>query len=72
MSELIQASTEFTPLQQELLRLYSLDLEEKDLVQIKELIGKYIEENVIKKTDEDPEKKEITPDEFERWAKENL
>jgi len=54
------------------LRLYSLDLEEKDLLQIKELIDKYLSENVFKKTDEDVEKKEITPEEFERWANENL
>ena len=72
MSELIPSSTKFTPLQQEVLRLYSLDLEEKDLLQIKELIDKYLSENVFKKTDEDVEKKEITPEEFERWANENL
>jgi hypothetical protein len=72
MSELTPASSKFTNLQQELLRLYSLDLEEKDLLQIKELIDKYLSENVIKKTDEDAEKKEITPEEFERWANENL
>ena len=71
MSEFIP-STNFTPLQQELLRLYSLDLEEKDLLQIKELIDQYLSENIVKKTDEDVEKKEITPEEFERWAKENL
>ena len=72
MSELISASAKFTPLQEELLRLYSLDLEEKDFLQIKELIDKYISENVAKKTDEDAEKKEITPEEFDRWAKQNL
>ncbi len=72
MTELISTSTNFTPLQQELLRLYSLDLEEKDLLQIKELIDKYLSENVFRKTDEDVEKKEITPEEFERWARENL
>lgn len=72
MSELIQGSEKFTPLQQELLRLYSLDLEERDLLQIKELIDKYLSENVVQRTDEDVERKEITPEEFERWAKENL
>jgi hypothetical protein len=72
MSEFISGSANFTPLQQELLRLYSLDLEEKDLLQIKELIDKYLSENVFKETDEDGERKEITPEEFERWAKENL
>ena len=72
MSELISASEKFTPLQQELLRLYSLDLKEKDLLQIKELIDKHLSENVFAKTDEDGEKKEITPEEFERWANENL
>ena len=72
MSELIPASTKFTPLQQELLRLYSLDLEEEHLLQIKELIDEYLAENVIQKTQEDGEKKEISPEEFDRWAKQNL
>jgi hypothetical protein len=69
MSELIST---FTPLQQELLRLYSLDLEEKHLLQIKELIDNYLAENVAEKTDESGEKKEITPEEFDRWANQNL
>ncbi|MEI9913074.1 MAG: hypothetical protein WDO71_27635 [Bacteroidota bacterium] len=72
MPELISASSTFTPLQQELLRLYSLELEEKDLLQIKELIDKYLSENVFARTDEEGEKKGITPEEFERWANQNL
>ena len=72
MSELIPASTNFTPLQEELLRLYSLNLEEKDLLKIKELIDEYLSENVFKESDESVEKKEITPEEFDRWAKQNL
>ena len=72
MSELIPASTNFTPLQEELLRLYSLNLEESHLLKIKELIDEYLSENVFKETDETVEKKEITPEEFDRWAKQNL
>jgi L-rhamnose isomerase len=72
MAEFIPGSEKFTPLQQELLHLYSLDLEEKHLLQIKELIDKYLSENVFKETDDNVERKEITPEEFERWAKENL
>ena len=72
MSELIPASSNFTPLQEELLRLYSLNLEEKDLLKIKELIDEYLSENVFKETDETVEKKDITPEEFDRWARQNL
>jgi len=72
MSELTPASTNFTPLQEELLRLYSLNLQEKDLLQIKELIDEYLSENVFNEKDETVEKKEITPEEFDRWAKQNL
>jgi L-rhamnose isomerase len=72
MAEFIPGSEKFTPLQQELLHLYSLDLEEKHLLQIKALIDKYLSENVFKETDDNVERKEITPEEFERWAKENL
>ena len=72
MSELSPTSTNFTPLQEELLRLYSLNLEERHLLKIKELIDEYLSENVFKETDETVEKKEITPEEFDRWAKQNL
>ena len=43
MSELTPASSNYTPLQEELLSLYSLNLEEKDLLKIKELIDEYLE-----------------------------
>ena len=72
MAELTPASSNFTPLQEELLRLYSLNLEERDLLQIKELIDEYLSENVFNKMEESGEKKEITPEEFDRWAKQNL
>jgi hypothetical protein len=72
MSELTPASSNFTPLQEELLRLYSLNLEEKHFLQIKGLIDEYLSENVFKETAEEGEKKEITPEEFDRWAKQNL
>jgi hypothetical protein len=72
MSDLTPASANFTPLQEELLRLYSLNLEERHLLQIKELIDEYLSENVITKSGEEGEKKEITPEEFDRWAKQNL
>jgi hypothetical protein len=52
--------------------LYSLDLKENDLLEIKKLIDKYLSENVFARTDEEGEKKKITPEEFERWANENL
>jgi hypothetical protein len=72
MSELTPSSTNFTPLQEELLRLYSLNLEEKHFLQIKELIDEYLSENVFDKPVEEGEKKEISPEEFDRWAKQNL
>ncbi len=72
MSELNPASANYTPLQQELLRLYELDLEEHDLLQIKELIDNYLSENVFNKAGEDADRKEITPEEFDRWARQNL
>jgi hypothetical protein len=70
MAELIPASTKFTPLQQELLRLYSLDLGERELLEIKDMIGKYLLDNLVKKTGDAVEKKNITHDDFERWLNE--
>lgn len=72
MSDPTPASTNYTPLQEELLRLYALNLDEKHLVQIKELIDEYLSENVFDQPEEGGERKEITPEEFDRWAKQNL
>ena len=38
-----------TNLQQELLKLYSFNLPEKDLLEIKDMVGKYLIDKLIKK-----------------------
>lgn len=61
------ASTKFTPLQQEMLRLYSLQLPEEDLQDIKNLIGTYPLNKIQSKVDAFVENNNLTDAAFESW-----
>ena len=67
MNEVMEPSTKFTPLQQELLKLYSRDISEEDLLAIKDLIGKYYWDKLQKKVDEAVEKLGYTQEDFDAW-----
>lgn len=66
----IPAATKFTPLQQEILRLYSLDLPEADLIEIKDLIGSYLLDKLQNKVDAFVEQNNLTNADFENWLTE--
>ena len=70
MDSAIPASTKFTPLQQELLRLYSLNLPEEDLVEIKDLIGKYLLDKLQSKVDAFVEQNNLADPDFQKWLNE--
>jgi hypothetical protein len=70
MDSTITASTKFTPLQQELLRLYSLHLPEQDLSAIKDLIGNYLLDRLQNKVDAFVEENNLTDADFEKWLNE--
>ncbi len=67
MNEVMEPSTKFTPLQQELLKLYSRDISEEDLLAIKDLIGKYYLDKLQKKVDGAVEKHGYTQEDFDAW-----
>lgn len=66
----IPASTKFTPLQQELLRLYAQDLPEADLIAIKDIIGNYLLDKMQSKVDAFVEDTNLTDADFEKWLNE--
>jgi hypothetical protein len=66
----IPATTRFTPLQQEMLRLYALDLPEADLLEIKDMIGNYLLEKMQNKVDAFVEQNNLMDADFERWLNE--
>ena len=70
MNSTVPASTKFTPLQQELLRLYSLNLPDADLIAIKDLIGTYLMDKLQSKVDAFVEENHLTDADFEKWLNE--
>ena len=62
-----EAPTRFTPLQQELLKLYSRKVSEEDLIAIKDMIGKYFLDKLQKEVDQAVERKGYTQDDFDEW-----
>jgi hypothetical protein len=67
MIEAMEPSTKFTPLQHELLELYSKGVPEEDLLAIRDLIGKYYLRKLQQKVDEAVEKQGYTQADFDAW-----
>lgn len=59
--------TKFTPLQQELLKLYARNISEEDLIAIKDLIEKYFLNKLQENVDEAVDKEGYTQKDFEEW-----
>lgn len=70
MESVLPASTKFTPLQQEMLRLYSLQLPDEDLRNIKDLIGTYLLNKIQTIVDAFVEDNNLTDADFEKWLNE--
>jgi len=56
-----------SPLQLELLKIYSFKPSEADLLEIKRLLSNYFAEQLIKKVDTAIQEKNITEDDLESW-----
>ena len=63
----MEPSTKFTPLQHELLRLYSMNLSEEELLEIKKMLGQYFWDKLQRKVTEASEKQGYTQDDFDAW-----
>ena len=59
--------TKFTPLQQELLKLYGSNVSEDDLIAIKDLIGKYFLNKLQDKADKAVDKLGYIQRDFDNW-----
>jgi hypothetical protein len=67
MIEAMEPATKFTPLQHELLKLYSMNLSEDELLEIKDLLGKYFLTRLQKKVTEAAERMGYTQEDFDAW-----
>lgn len=59
--------THFTPLQQELFKLFSVSKSEEDLVAIKQLVSNYYMDKLQKKVDKAVEELGYTQEDFDAW-----
>jgi hypothetical protein len=69
VTETIQTSTKFKPLQQELLNLFSMDLSEDELKDIKKLLSGYFWDRLQKNVTMASEQIGYTQDDFDAWLK---
>ncbi len=67
----VQAVSPFTNLQMELLRVYSLNLPEEDLLEIRRMIAKFLLEKARKKATKISEEKGYNQATLEKWLKED-
>ena len=59
-----------TNLQLELLKLYSTNLDQKDLVEIKRLLANYFAQRAIKEADKIWEEKGLSNEDMDKWLNE--
>ncbi|WP_151088262.1 hypothetical protein [Hymenobacter baengnokdamensis] len=69
MQPIPETSPRFSNLQLELLRLYSRDLPEADLVEIKHLLARYFAEKLTRRADQFWEEKGWTDDTMEEFLR---
>jgi hypothetical protein len=67
MTEAMLPATKFTPLQQELLSLDSMNLSEEELQDIKKLLSQYFWDRMQKKITLASEQMGYTQDDFDAW-----
>ena len=59
-----------TNLQLELLKLYSTNLDQKDLVEIKRILANYFAQRAIKEADKIWEEKGLSNEDMDKWLNE--
>lgn len=59
-----------SPLQLELLKIYSFNPEEEDLIEIKRMLGQYFAKKLRRQVDAAIEVKGITNEDLDKWANE--
>lgn len=66
----IQASPKMTPLQLELLKIYSFNPTEEELLQIKEILARFFAKRFTERVSKAAEAKGITDADLDRWLNE--
>ncbi len=56
--------------QMELLKLYSTDIKEKDLEELKKVLANYFAQNAVKEADKIWDQKKMSADTMEKWLNE--
>jgi len=59
--------TKFTPLQQELLKLFAMEMNDEEMNEIKQLLDRYFLDRLQKKVTESALKKGYTQEDFDSW-----
>ena len=62
--------SKLSPLQLELLKIYAMEHNEEDLLEIKKILGQYFANKLRKKIDAAIQKKGITQQDLDRWINE--
>lgn len=64
------ASTQLTNLQQELLKIYSTNIDDQELIEVKQMLGNYFAKKAIEKADKVWDEKGLTDDDMDTWLNE--
>jgi hypothetical protein len=67
----MQPSQQLTNLQQELLKIYSYDIKENDLKEIKRILLRYFAKKASDEADKVWEEKGLTNEDMDRWLNED-
>ena len=70
MSSVIPASTKFSNLQLELLRLFSMNIPDEEMTKIRDMIARHLLKNKLKEFDEQVKKLGISETDLEKWLNE--
>lgn len=70
MSSVIPASTKFSNLQLELLRLFSMNIPDEEMTKIRDIIARHLLKNKLKEFDEQVKKQGISETDLEKWLNE--
>ncbi len=70
MSSVIPASTKFSNLQLELLRLFSMNIPDEEMTKIRDMIARHLLKNKLKEFDEQVKKQGISETDLEKWLNE--
>ncbi len=63
-------STKLNPIQLELLKLYSFQHSEEDLLAVKKLLAAYFAQKLVSQVDEAIERNNITTEDLDNWLNE--